>query len=99
MIQPYDKAFIPRCSYDTLVDVFYLTTPDNRPAVGVELDGIVYRQAHDNSELVGITIIGLTQWADREQELLDTILKYFPQINPAHIEQILNGYRAITNRE
>lgn len=99
MITPYNKPFLPRCTYDTLVDVFYLTTPDNRPATGTEIDGIVYRQALDNNELVGITIIGLTTWADDSDKLIETILKHFPLIDPDQLKQILKGYEAITHRQ
>ena len=95
MITPYLKPFAALSSYDSFADVFYLTTPDNRPAAGSEIDGVIYRQALDNDELVGITIVGLTGWKDQQEELLETILSHFPNIEKHQFIQIKNAFQSI----
>ena len=43
--------------YDSENDVLYISSTDNRPAIGEELiDGVVIRRAVDNNEIVGVTI-------------------------------------------
>ena len=44
-------------NYDSKYDILYITTKNNRPAVGEEpIDGVVIRRAIDNNEIVGVTI-------------------------------------------
>lgn len=43
--------------YDEENDVLYISSANNRPAIGEELiDGVVIRYAVDNNEIVGVTI-------------------------------------------
>lgn len=43
--------------YDEHGDVLYITGSDNRPADGVEINGILFRYAQDTGELVGLTVL------------------------------------------
>jgi len=44
-------------NYDREYDILYISSKDNRPAIGEEpIDGVVIRRAVDNNEIVGVTI-------------------------------------------
>jgi uncharacterized protein YuzE len=46
--------------YDHDADVLYLSVGEPRPALGIDIgDGIVLRYDEANSEVVGMTVIGL----------------------------------------
>lgn len=49
-------------TYDEHDRVLYLSSPNNRPARGVEMPGdIVFRFAEDNGELVGVTLLNVPE--------------------------------------
>ena len=46
--------------HDEVGGALYITSDKNRPATAVEMSGgVVFRYAHDNHELVGITLTNL----------------------------------------
>lgn len=46
-----------KADYDENADVLYIIGSDNRPAEADEINGVLFRYAQDNGELVGITIL------------------------------------------
>jgi len=46
-------------SYDEEADVLYISFGDPRPAIAIDVDGVLIRYTEDTGEIVGVTIIGV----------------------------------------
>ncbi len=51
-----------RVSYDRDADVLYVSLHGTRPGLGTEVeDGVIARYDPDSGELVGVTVVGLSE--------------------------------------
>jgi len=45
--------------YDEEADVLYISFGDPRPAIAIDIDGVLVRYTEGTGEIVGVTIIGV----------------------------------------